>query len=77
MAEGNVLPSIPGEYIARGHARLPRPGPHLGPQATDLDAGVWGGFRITYVAMHNSRAGLGPHQWFWTAEVAERLRLSE
>ena len=73
----NALSAIPGQYIAAGETRLPLPSADIGPQSVYVDAGQWGRFRITYVAMRNQEAGCGRHQWFRTAESAVRLGLGE
>ena len=72
MIKGNVLSKIPGQYIVGAMSQLPLCGPDSTFQQLDVDAAIWGRFRITYTPFKQSLRGWDP-RWFWIAKRAEPL----
>lgn len=66
----NIMPRIPGKYLARGSQDLPAPDVAADAMAAgDSDVPGIGRIRITYKRM-SSRKGK-QRRWFWTAQPAE------
>jgi hypothetical protein len=67
-----VLSQIPGKYIVEAMSSLPACSEQAGPRHVEIDAGLFGRFRVTYRPYRHPRADW--HRgWFWIAQSAERL----
>jgi hypothetical protein len=67
-----VLAQIPGKYIVEAMSGLPACSEQAGPRHVEIDAGLFGRFRVTYRPYRHPRADW--HRgWFWIAQSAERL----
>ena len=67
-----VLAQIPGQYVVEAIGSLPPCGPNVGAQQVEIDAGLFGRFRVTYRPYQHPRPAW-QSGWFWIAEAAERL----
>jgi hypothetical protein len=66
----NIMPRIPGEYLARGSQDLPSPDVAAQEMAISYsDVPGFGRVRITYRRMSSRKGKL--RRWFWTPESAE------
>ena len=65
----------PGEYVSLAMKGLPGPRPDSVLQRVEIDAGRWGRYRITFIAVQNPRRGM--RNWFWTMHAGERLELGK
>jgi hypothetical protein len=67
-----ILAQIPGKYIVEAMGGLPPCSEQAEPMQVEIDAGLFGRFRVTYRAYRHPQPAW-QSGWFWIADSAERL----
>jgi len=65
----------PSNYLSAAIKNLPRAGPGVVPQTVEIDAGLSGLYRVTFVVRPNVRKGTPA--WFWGMENSERITVGQ
>ena len=71
----NILPSIPGDFIARAAQALPDASPPAAPgeEQRQLEIQLDDGRRVRITFSRFKHKHHGTTRWFWTAEHAELI----
>jgi hypothetical protein len=72
----NDIREVPGQYVVAAMDRLRPCGPDFSVQWLEVDAAIWGRFRIAYKPFKQDRRGL-PTSWVWVAAEAQRLDVGQ
>jgi len=68
-----TLSAIPGRYVAAAADALPPCAPGSAPQVVEVDATLWGRFRVTFQPVQHAGPGGLARRWLWIPVSAERL----